>query len=85
MMKWYWEQATFGGGWAPVSGPDKPSIKTTNGVARIARGEGLGPRVRAVTEIPADHHHLTLGQLFEVYSPDGRFTGGQTIGGRDDG
>ncbi|WP_224826261.1 hypothetical protein [Cognatishimia sp. MH4019] len=33
---------------------------------------GLGPRVRAVQEVNADHYRFTLNELREVYSPDGR-------------
>ena len=63
-MAFYAEERGFNGKWRPVRYDHK--------VAEVQAKNGKRGR-RCVTEIPADHAHLTLGQLFECYSRDGRF------------
>lgn len=72
-MSFYYETKNSRGEWSPVKVADKPEVTTKNGREYIKRVEGVGPEIRAVREIPHYHEHLTLGQLYETLSPDGRF------------
>lgn len=61
--------------WSPVKYATMPTIKD----GRVVLNGSIGPRIRAVQEIPADHHGLTLVQLREVYGTNGRFRATQGV------
>jgi hypothetical protein len=65
-MTWYFEQATFDGRWTPCTSENQPTEK---------RADGTSVRIRpdSIREINRGHEGLTLDQLFERYSQDGRF------------
>lgn len=52
------------GVWSPCTAPEPPTERTSCGTRR---------HIRAVREVPASVEHLTLAQLHEIISPDGRF------------
>ena len=60
MSRWYYEQRTSVGRWAPNASDQEPAVKGPNGKRKL----------RAVTAIPPDHQHLTLHQLAAAYGPD---------------
>lgn len=66
---YYYEEASMRGKWKPVTAPLPPRIR--NGRVRFV--DSIGPRVRALKKIDPGHRHLTLDQLRECYSPDGKF------------
>lgn len=65
----YFEEKKLGR-WRPRTMPDRPSERGPEGEKR---------EMRAVAEVMPQLRHLTLDQLREVYSPDGRF---QNVGAR---
>ena len=65
-MTWFAEQRNIFGKWVPIKTAERPDLK---------KAGARQPEVKNVTEIPADYEHLTLAQLFNVLSPDGRFYG----------
>ena len=66
---WYFEQAGTDGTWQPVKSADRPTVKR----GRMVRAGGVGPRVRAIHEVPKYLNHLDLDQLRQMFSPDGNF------------
>lgn len=72
----YYEQASVGGQWEPVKSPTEPEVR--NG--RQVRNDSTGPKIRAVQRINQGHERMTLNQLRDCYSPDGKFrmTGGKS-------
>jgi hypothetical protein len=65
MALWYFEQRTFDGRWTPCTSPVRPEERNADG-RRLT--------LRAITEVtPPEYHDLTLDQMWELYSPDGRF------------
>lgn len=66
---WFFEQAGTDGTWQPATAADRPATKH----GRMVRNGGTGPRVRAITEVPKYLRHLTLDQMREIFSPDGKF------------
>ncbi len=66
---WYFEQAGMDGTWQPVTAAAKPITKH----GRMVKSVGVGSRIRAIREVPEHLHHLTLDQLRELFSPDGKF------------
>ena len=68
-------------GWSPVTFASRPETITKGGVTRLKSLTGHQPRLRGEpVEIGRGHENLTLAQLREVYSPDGKF---RATGGRD--
>lgn len=67
---YYYEEQKLGK-WRPRTKPTRPS-------ERGPEGEKL--QLRAVTLVSESHRHLTLDQLFQVYSPEGTLqaTGGSS-------
>lgn len=60
--------------WRPTTFTQRPDIVSNGGVLRLKTISGVGPKLRAdPVEVSKDHRKLTLTQLREVYSPDGRF------------
>ena len=59
----YFEEKKLGR-WRPRWTPERPDARGADGVKR---------EMRAVAEVMPQLRHLTLDQLREVYSPDGRF------------
>lgn len=66
----YFEQAQHGGKWGSCTSPSRPATAMICGHLRLKLSEGLGPRVRAVREIPENLRTLTLAQMRECFSPD---------------
>lgn len=60
---WYFEVAGPSGNWMPRTMAGRPITKTVNGSPRLAHGEGQGPRVRHIAEVPEFMHDATLDQL----------------------
>jgi hypothetical protein len=67
----YYEVTDPMGRWTPQTSPAAPRIVKSAGVERLARG--TGPRIRGLRRVPPDLAHLTLDQLRECLSVDGRF------------
>ncbi len=67
--RWYWEEMSMTGGWAPVASYDAPATcVAADGALRIKKTAGIGPRIR--TEPIAIHRlfqHLPLGWLQAKY------------------
>lgn len=63
------ERWTTSPDWSPVKYATMPTVKD----GRVVLNGSVGPRIRAVQEIPADHHKLTPKQLAAVWGTDGRF------------
>ncbi|MGI3170015.1 hypothetical protein ACRARG_12720 [Pseudooceanicola sp. C21-150M6] len=61
--------------WWPARYHDAaPAVRKVAGKLRIVTADGYGPEIRrAPVEINKGHEHLTLDQLHQCYSPDGRF------------
>lgn len=67
-MKWFWEEMSMTGAWAPVAAPDKPATAKSGGHLRIKKTGGIGPRIRKEPqEIAARHQGLTLDVLKDIY------------------
>lgn len=73
MPSYYLEVRTPTGHWSPQKHPTRPDTIVVGGVERLRLTGGQGQRVRAVQEIPGYFEQLTLSQLREVMSPDGKF------------
>ncbi|GGE30317.1 hypothetical protein GCM10011360_17930 [Primorskyibacter flagellatus] len=70
----YHEQARFDGEWISVKCNGRPETKKINGVLRLKNSDGLGPRLRfEPIEVARGHADLSLDQLRQCYSPDGKF------------
>ncbi len=66
----YFEQAMHGGKWGSCTSATRPETAMICGHLRLKLNEGLGPRVRAVREVPKILRTLTLDQMRECFSPD---------------
>lgn len=75
---WFYEHLKHGRWW-PVTTTIEPATVAAAGRTRLKGVNGLGAEIRCLAEIPPSLHHLTLGQLAEVYGLEGRFraTAGQ--------
>ena len=69
-MLFYSEEARFDGKWMPQTSTEPPVVKKSSGINRTLYG---GRRIRAINKVRECLQHLTLGQLRECYSPDGKF------------
>lgn len=63
-MLWFWEVRTPLGRWTPQTSTERPSAVTS---------DGHRPKMRAISLVAPSLEKLTLNQLREVYSPDGKF------------
>ena len=68
----YWEERILDA-WRPRRGPDRPATVAAAAGSRLRRTETTGPPIRGIVAIPDGYGRLTLAQLREVLSVDGRF------------
>jgi hypothetical protein len=74
MARYYAETETPTGRWMPCLFAYRPDVKSTNGVLRLKRADGLGPRLRFMPKRLEDGHGgLSLDEARNIYAPDGRF------------
>ena len=66
----YYHETFTAGRWWPRTSSEPPKLDR-NG--RQIRSDGVGKRVRAVHKVPPYLHHLTLNQMRELFSPQGKF------------
>lgn len=66
----YSEEAKFDGKWMPRTTGHDPVVKTSCGIVRTLNGT---VRIRAIVKVNESLRKLTLGQLRECYSPDGKY------------
>lgn len=66
----YLEEMAFNGNWKPRTACYAPVTKTMCGIERTLNGLR---RVRAVRKLVKGHERLSLSQLQQCYSPDGKF------------
>lgn len=69
-MIWYLEQRLLGR-WTPVLQTTAPVTVTRAGKTLLANSSGHHPEVRAVSKVAEEDRFLSIGQLAEIYGPDG--------------
>lgn len=82
MPAFYFEVRVLGA-WSPRRSADRPETIDVNGVIRERLVGSMGREIRAIAELNPGFDHLTLDELREVYSPDGRFYSRKEIEGHD--
>lgn len=67
---WYYETVSALGRWSPCTSPLRPETVRMGGHLRLRKSESVGPRIRAIVEVPAHLANLTLDELQAALSPD---------------
>lgn len=62
MTLWYFETVTPRGTWAPNTAPSPPATTKQAGVLRLG-ASNMGPRIRAIQQVPDHMIGRTLDQL----------------------
>ena len=71
-LPFFYEEKSMGE-WRPVLSAEKPTVKK----GRILHATGVGPEIRALSQIEPWMKKLTLDEIRELLSPDGRFCAAQ--------
>lgn len=70
--RWYYETVSSDGRWTPHLSETRPEIVILGGHTRLqpATGKGIGPRLRALSEVHPELRDKPLAELQALLSPD---------------